>query len=278
MTEKEFRQLVTDLEITQEDKNNINSNIDNIKSLIQPSFNFYKINDILLSIEHKNGFAIHGEKFFEFDMYIEIIDKPFLLAKQVITNDLFNQFVVKFDIQKLNLIKVLSNSIIYTIDNATFKINLCFVNDPTINFDEYNALKQKFMYMAFTDFKLTKNTVQIIKKCKYDLGLTQISDYQILLLLYYGLSENFVTHTYEAYLKEFNHAVDDLLKGTKIDQDDNTYKLLNQKRQAVNRSSYMIVDIAKPEINLVSGADDITIQDFRKLKKAIQKLIDLKTN
>ena len=47
-----------------------------------------------------------------------------------------------------------------------------------------------------------KNTVQILTYYRDLNNLDQISDYVIELLLYYGLSENFTKHTYEAYLKE----------------------------------------------------------------------------
>ena len=95
-------------------------------------------------------------------------------------------------------------------------------------------------------------------------------------LLYYGLSENFTKHTYELYLKEFVHAIDDLIKGVKIDQDNETYRKLNMERINLPKKQYMIIDVTDPKTNLVSGIGEAYIQDLRKLKKIILKLLEVK--
>ena len=106
--------------------------------------------------------------------------------------------------------------------------------------------------------------------------LDQISDYVIELLLYYGLSENFTKHTYEAYLKEFVHAVDDFTKGIKIDQDDETYRNLKVERVNLPKQPYMIIDIANPYINLTNKIGEAYLSELKKLKKIILKTLKAK--
>ena len=125
-------------------------------------------------------------------------------------------------------------------------------------------------------FNLFKNTIQLITYYRDINNLDSISTYVIESLLYYGLSENFTRHTYELYLKEFIHAIDDLSKGVKIDQDNETYRKLNIERINLPKKQYMVIDVTDPKTNLVSGIGEAYLTDLRKLKKIILKLLEIK--
>jgi hypothetical protein len=81
---------------------------------------------------------------------------------------------------------------------------------------------------------------------------------------------------YEAYLKEFVHAVDDFTKGIKIDQDDETYRNLKVERVNLPKQPYMIIDIANPYINLTNKIGEAYLSELKKFKKIILKTLEAK--
>ena len=150
------------------------------------------------------------------------------------------------------------------------------LNYQTKNFIKTDELRWAFVNLAGSEFNLFKNTIQLLTYYRDQNSLTQITDYVIELLLYYGLSENFTKHTYEAYLKEFVHAIDDFTKGVKIDQDDQTYRNLKVEKLTSPKQPYMIVDIANPIINLTNKIGEAYLSELKKFKKIILKIIEIK--
>ena len=282
MTEKEFRKLVTDLEFTKEDKEEVALFINNLETSLKENIKDLKIKNINKVGNLAATTIYHGSKTLEL---MVVFEKPlinsFPLMNQAAINAVWNFLVFNYNLDKVNLISInnQTNSINYTYNNYNINLSIRFeeeLNFQTSFFIKEDELRNAFVNLAGSEFNLFKNTVQILTYYRDLNNLDQISDYVIELLLYYGLSENFTKHTYEAYLKEFVHAVDDFTKGIKIDQDDETYRNLKVERVNTPKQPYMIIDIANPIINLTNKIGEAYLSELKKLKKIILKTLESK--
>lgn len=284
MTEKDFRKLVTDLELTKADKEMVQSFIDSLKQKLDEHIKYLKVSSITCGNNMVSGIYYHGSKNLEL---IVVFEKPdvdsFPLMNQVAINELWNFLIFNYKLEKMNQISFdeQANAIVVDIKDMTITINIRFEQELNYQTDfglEQDKVRQRFINMANSEFNLFKNTMQLVSYLKDQNDLNGISDYQLELLLYYGLSENFTKHSYEVYLKELTHAIDDLLKGIRIDQDDTTYRNLNLSRGPNIKNDYTIIDIANPKINLCSTMKEAGANEFKKLKKIILKFITPKSN
>lgn len=282
MTEKDFRKLVTDLEFTKEDKEEVALFINNLETSLKENIKDLKIKKINKAGNLAATTIYHGSKTLEL---MVVFEKPlinsFPLMNQAAINAVWNFLVFNYNLDKVNLISInhQTNSINYTYNNYNINLSIRFseeLNYQTSFFIKEDELRNAFVNLAGSEFNLFKNTVQILTYYRDLNNLDQISDYVIELLLYYGLSENFTKHTYEAYLKEFVHAVDDFTKGIKIDQDDETYRNLKVERVNLPKQPYMIIDIANPYINLTNKIGEAYLSELKKLKKIILKTLEAK--
>ena len=95
------------------------------------------------------------------------------------------------------------------------------------------------------------------------------------MLLYYSLNEYFKDNHYETYLNAFIRGIDDFLKQKKICVSNDILKKLEVTVEtATPHKGYAIIDPTDESVNLVSGITEIKLNDYRKLKKAISKVID----
>ncbi|MBP3504311.1 MAG: hypothetical protein J6K18_04210 [Bacilli bacterium] len=282
MTEKDFRKLVTDLEFTKEDKEEVALFINNLETSLKENIKELKIKKINKAGNLAATTIYHGSKTLEL---MVVFEKPlinsFPLMNQAAINAVWNFLVFNYNLDKVNLISInnQTNSINYTYNNYNINLSIRFLDElnyQTSFFIKEDELRNAFVNLAGSEFNLFKNTVQILTYYRDLNNLDQISDYVIELLLYYGLSENFTKHTYEAYLKEFVHAVDDFTKGIKIDQDDETYRNLKVERVNLPKQPYMIIDIANPYINLTNKIGEAYLSELKKFKKIILKILEAK--
>lgn len=280
MTEKDFRKIVTDLELTKTIKEEINEFIIKLENDFKNNIKNLEVLEIKKSGTYATGTMYNGSKYLNL---IVVFKKPHInsypLMNQAALNALWNHLVFNYNLEKINQIAVSeqTNSIVVCIDKYILTLDIRF--EETLNYQvnfflEQDEKRNTFVNLAGTDFNLFKNTIQLITYYKDEANIQSITDYMIELLLYYGLSVNFTKHTYELYLKEFVHAIEDLIKGIKIDQDDDTYRRLNIERINQPKKPYMLVDIANQKVNLVNGIGEAGLNDFRKLKKIILKLIE----
>ena len=282
MTEKDFRKIVTDLELTKTDKELITTFITNLTNKLSGSLKNFKIVEIKKALSLADGTIYHGSK--NLDLML-VVDMPSInsypLMNQAILNEVWNFFVFEYKLEKNNQIQIDYNLNSIKVNLEQFNINLLIRFNEVLNYQTNfyiatDELKTTFINIAANEFNLFKNTIQLITYYRDINNLESISTYVIESLLYYGLSENFTKHTYELYLKEFVHAIDDLVKGVKIDQDNETYRKLSIERINLPKKQYMIIDVTDPKTNLVNGIGEAYLSDLRKLKKIILKLLEVK--
>jgi hypothetical protein len=282
MTEKDFRKVVTDLELTKLDKEEINNFIYSLENDLKSKLHYMKVNSLKKAGNLATSTIYSGCKNLDLMLVLETpVLNSFPLMNQAAINEVWNYLVFEHNLDKNNQISLdsSSNSIKVILKNYTLNILIRFkdtLNYQTNHFINIDDLRVSFINLASSEFNLFKNTIQLLTYYRDINNLEQITDYVISLLLYYGLSENFTKHTYELYLKEFVHAIDDFSKGIKIEQDDETYRNLNVEKVNIPKKQYMIIDVADPKVNITNNVGEAYIQELRKFKKIILKLLEAK--
>ena len=282
MTEKDFRKIVTSLELTKTDKEEINNFINTLEEKLKQKLSNLNVLSLNKAGTLYTNTLYHGSKNLELML---VLDTPkinsYPLMNQAALNSLWNFFVFEYELDKINQISInnQTNSIDVVLPNYNLNILVRFnesLNYQTTNFIKNDEIRWAFVNLAGSEFNLYKNTIQLLTYYRDVYNLNQIDNYVIELLLYYGLSENFTKHTYEAYLKEFVHAIDDFTKGIKIDQDDETYRNLKVEKVNISKQPYMIIDISNPSVNLTSKIGEAYLTELKKFKKIILKTLEAK--
>lgn len=282
MTEKDFRKIVTSLELTKTDKEEINTFINTLEEKLKQKLSNLNVLNLNKAGALYTNTLCHGSKNLELML---VLDTPkinsYPLMNQAALNSLWNFFVFEYELDKINQISInnQTNSIDVVLPNYNLNILVRFnesLNYQTTNFIKNDEIRWAFVNLAGSEFNLYKNTIQLLTYYRDVYNLNQIDNYVIELLLYYGLSENFTKHTYEAYLKEFVHAIDDFTKGIKIDQDDETYRNLKIEKVNISKQPYMIIDISNPSVNLTSKIGEAYLTELKKFKKIILKTLEAK--
>lgn len=282
MTEKDFRKIVTSLELTKTDKEEINNFINTLEEKLKQKLTNLNVLSLNKAGTLYTNTLYHGSKNLELML---VLDTPkinsYPLMNQAALNFLWNFFVFEYELDKINQISInnQTNSIDVVLPNYNLNILVRFnesLNYQTDNFIKNDEIRWAFVNLAGSEFNLYKNTIQLLTYYRDAYNLNQIDNYVIELLLYYGLSENFTKHTYEAYLKEFVHGIDDFTKGIKIDQDDETYRNLKIEKVNISKQPYMIIDISNPSINLTSKIGEAYLTELKKFKKIILKTLEAK--
>ena len=282
MTEKEFRKLVTDLEMPRAFKDEVTKNLelikDNIPSMLKEAvlLDICKIGSIARSTMLNTEDSVDLMVVYKYSS-----SKSFKLVNQLIINALINTVAYLFeeikkpsDIefnQSLNVVSFNISDIWYNIYVRYEKENM-----EDIEFTNYKEISKHSLFTEFAnrDYTYFKNTVAIIKYFRNEQKIN-ISGHILEVLLYYSLNEYFKDNHYETYLNAFIRGIDDFLKQKKICVSNDILKKLEVTVEtATPHKGYAIIDPTDESVNLVSGITEIKLNDYRKLKKAISKVID----
>lgn len=282
MTEKDFRKLVTDLETSTEEKLHLASLISNFNEILASSLS----DKFTLVNVAKGGSLAKGVMLTDNDSIDILItikvnnDKPFAIMNQALLNEIENIMIYNFDeIIKPSDIEKLPNRNIIRLKVKNYIVNLLIRYVDTPLFNIINDEKQiAFTELCNRDYTYFRNALMIIKYYR-DSQQIAISGYILEILLYYSLNEYFNGNRYESYLYGFMRALDDFVNGKKIDVSSDIYQKLEiVKKDVTYKKGYIIVDFTNQDINLTQDVNDVTINDYRKLKKALAKLVDTISN
>lgn len=286
MTEKEFRKLVSEQEVSKVRKEQILNNINLIKVILS-SNKYFTLVDIIKSGSIMKNTMISSSNIIDVVVVVNSdINKCFSLINKIIVNEIINAIIFNIDdIQKLSDIKYDDdkNLISFKLDNDVFNLIIYYPNNSTIVDLPENYLldkeekRNKFVEIANRDYTYFRNTIQIIKYYRDEQKLNQISGYLLEVLLYYSLREYCFDTRYEDYLNAFLKGLDDFILGKKIEVYDKMYQELGVEKQDVAKKGFTVIDVATGVINLSDEVNEIKIGDYRKLKKALSKLVDTKT-
>lgn len=287
MTEKEFRKLVSEQEVTKIQKEKIQEKFDHIKNILDKHQNYYKLVDYFKAGSFAKGTMLNSNNSYDMAVVVEpAVKKVFSLTNKVITNEIINAIIYEIpEITKYSDIKFdeSKNVITFKLDEDTINIIVYYkdingIEDlPTIYLSENEKKRIQFVELANRDYTYFRNTVQIIKYYRDEQKVNQISGYILEVLLYYSLREYCFDTRYEDYLNAFLKGLDDFIGGKKIEVYDKMYQELNVTKQEIAKKGFMVMDVATGTINLSEDVNEIKIGDYRKLKKAISKLVDTKS-
>ena len=280
MTEKDFRKLVTDLEISSDEKNTLNTLLETVKTVLEehPS-KYFKVVDVKKAGSWAKGTMLNDAE--EVDMMVVVeplSEKPFLLENEVILNALSNIFITNIpSIQKLSDVvrNTSRNSLKIKVDNYNINVHVRYLDE---NYSSILEEKQiEFTEIANRDYTYFRNVLKVIKYYKEEANI-HISGCILEIILYYALNEYFKDNRYEDYLNNFTRALDDFMKGKKIEVSHDVYEKLEIDPTNDVKRNYMVLDVANPNNNLTDTVNEISLGEYRKLKKVLSKLIDTRVN
>lgn len=282
MTEKEFRKLVTDLEMPRAFKDEVTKNLELIKESIPSMLKEAKLLDICKIGSIARSTMLNNESSVDLMVVYKYSSlKSFKLVNQLIINALVNTVSYLFEeIKKPSDVEINHslNVVSFNISDIWYNIYVRYEkeNIEDIEFTNYKEITKHALFteLANRDYTYFKNTVAIIKHFRNEQKLN-ISGHILEVLLYYSLNEYFKDNHYETYLNAFVRGIDDFLKQKKICvSTDILEKLEVTVETATPHKGYAIIDPTDESVNLVAGITEIKLNDYRKLKKAISKVID----
>ena len=208
------------------------------------------------------------------------LNKPnsFVLDNYYVLNAIENIIIAEYpSITKLSNIdrNLQFNTISFKENDFTIYLQIRYLNDFFQITDEEKRIN--FVEIANKDYTYFRNTIKIIKYYR-DEQKINISGYILEIMLYYSLNEYFKDNRYEDYLNGFIKTIDELIKGNKIEVSKDVYQKLNVDSNTNVKKTYMVLDVANPNNNLTDNINDLSIGEYRKLKKVLSKLIDNKNS
>lgn len=278
MTEKEFRRLVTDLEILSEERLELEKSLEFVKELLTKNLSKYiNVIDVKKGGAWAKGTMLNDTDEIDILVLVESkLDKPFVLKNEAVLNEIINAFIYEAcDILKLSDISKNTqlNIVSIKLSKCIINLHIKYQNEQYLINDVDKQIQ--FVEIANRDYTYFRNAVKIIKYYK-ETQKINVSGYIIEILLYYSLTEYFKDNRYESYLGYFIRAIDDFIKGKIIQVTPDIYEKLEVSPIYDNKKKYMILDVSNPKNNLVEGISEININEYRKLKKVLSKLADTK--
>lgn len=282
MTEKDFRKLVTDLEISKEEK----EKLQNILQTLETTLSSNLSKNITLVNVLKGGAWAKGLMMTdtdEIDVLVVLksnLDKDFNLINNACLNEIENILIYEYqDIIKISDIERNTNRNIIKVKLSNMIVNLMIRYDDelTNKFSVKKDLLQiEFTELANRDYTYFRNAMLIIKYYRDEANI-KISGYLLEILLYYSLNEYFNTNRYESYLYGFIRSIDDFCNYKKIEVSSDIYQKLNIIPQTQTyKKGFVIVDIVD-QTNAASEVTEVSIKEFRNLKKTLSKFVDSMT-
>lgn len=286
MTEKEFRKLVSDVEVSRHQKDEMGEIIDTIHHILSDNNNLhYDIVNIYRGGSLAKGTMLNSS--FDLDIILVVkptINKTFGLVNKLVLNEIFNAIVINVNnINKVSDLACENNILSFKYNNYNIKL-LVKYNDESIEdlphslLERIEQIRYRFVEIANRDYTYFKNTIQIIKYYRDEQKITSISGTILEVILYYALKEYCFALRYEDYLNAFVRGLDDFIMGKKIEVPISMYNELGIIPNTDVKKNYSVIDPGTGSINLTSDITEIKLGDYRKLKKAIAKLVDTKSS
>lgn len=280
MTEKDFRKLVTDLEVLSDEKNKINEKIETLeKNLKDKTDEYYKVLEVKKIGSFAKGTLLNDTDEIDVAAVVKINNvRTFVIDNYYILNSIENIIISSYsDITKISNITRNQQRNVITFISSNFKLNvyICYT-EGLHNIDIYTK-QIEFVEIANRDYTYFRNALKIIKYYR-DINKINISGYILEIMLYYSLNEYFRDNRYETYLNGFIKTIDEFSKGNKIQVSKDIYEKLKIDPKNNVKRPYMVLDLTNPNNNLTDNVNDVNIAEYRKLKKAISKIITSSQN
>ena len=261
MTEKEFRKIVFETELSSEKKKSFLEKVDYLSTTIENSLPTY-LKYVKLSKQKalRNGLVLNGENQVSLNLLIDVEEKYQDISKVLIMNVVHNNLLLNLN---CNIVRNSDSFEITYPDNQIIELDIN-KQEPSINIAE----------ILNNDYPLFKNTIRILKYYLKEQNIDIISDDVLINLLGYSLINHLVDYRYEGYIHAFSKGLDDFLKGLYIDLNDKYYEKYNLTKSYLNKANYTIINFENG-FNLTYNISVTDLNEYRKLKKEIQKLVSI---
>jgi hypothetical protein len=296
MTEKEFRALAGELELSKNEREQLDSKYKTLNNLIR---NNLPGNVKVAAFELGGSFAkdtiLPGRK--ELDIVVVLSPKNqhfyyTVLAKANMNqiencllynlfsnkkyegNDLEKRFIrdyerntlkIKFDddIKVDFLVKFNASDLIKTSKNADIE-----------NFYlERDQQQLNFIAKAKEEYSLYRNVVKMLKKFRDEKELYSIKSYLLEVLLYDSLSKRKLNNCYMDYFKAVVGGLDRFISGQTIEVTEEMYKYLGTQGEVNTSDKYRVIDVANKSNNVAKHVNATNIEEFKTLRNHINSLI-----
>lgn len=285
MTEKEFRKLVSDVEVSRDKKEQIQTMIDSLNQKLTHAFKHFDI------VSFRRGGSLNKQTMLntskEYDIIMTVkpkINKIFSLTNKVVLYETIASLISEEKaITKLSDITSFEekNEITIKLNDEIINIyvfyDVLLVDMPVHFFSDVEEKREKFVDLANKEYTYFKNTIQIIKFYRDEKKLQGITGLMIEVILYYALKEYCFDIRYEDYINAFLKGLDDFIMGKKIEINDSMYEALETSKKEIIKRPFTIIDVGCPSLNLAEEVTEIKIGEFRKLRKTLGKLVETKS-
>ena len=110
MTEKDYRKIVTELELTKEDKENIDLIISQLLDNLKNNCRHFEIKQVCKGFSLASSLTSHNMKELDLMVIIKQCEKEnYLLMNQVVINEIWNDIIFKYNLEKSSQIVIDDN-------------------------------------------------------------------------------------------------------------------------------------------------------------------------
>ena len=166
MTEKEFRRLVTDLEIQSDERQKLNEYMDLVNNILtQAHFNHCQVIELKKAGSWAKGTMLNDTDEIDLMVVIKLSEaKPFVLENEAVLNAITNAFIYNLDtVQKLSDITRNQVRNCITVKMNNFKVNLYVRYEEGEYSLKNDELQIQFTEIANRDYTYFRNSLKIKK-------------------------------------------------------------------------------------------------------------------
>lgn len=267
MTEKEYRKLISDCEITIEQKNSLDFKYSQYNELLQKMKTPFIVKECYKYGIYASQMAINTTNYFDLKL---TIDLDSLINEHLKNSLIINEIIVQV------LLSIPTKS--YELNKN--KVRFEHQDGVVVNLELVESIRDfenitRFIEELNSKYSYFKNVYKVLKHLLSELNIEIINDYTLVILLAYALENYYQGNKYENYMYAFNSALDDLISQKKIELNQE-YQYCTPKLNSLSKG-YIIVDPYN-NLNLAANLNDVNISDIRKLKKKIAKMYEVISN
>ena len=271
MTEKEFKTVINDLELTIDARSKIKNDVINFLEKIKESISndFEVVNSDIIGSMATNLLTKDDN---QIDLVIYINNETNTIRRRIILNALENA------------VYFLNASAIGSIERDQNQKTIMFNNKTGYNYKiwlvenekEYSYLKKWSLLVDNINQKYTifKNTIKLIKHYIKEEELKGIDENIVTVILAYALDRYQTGNKYYQYLDSFVKGLDDFANKKRIVLLDEYLVLNKQELKAPEGVRYEVLNPLDNSINIALDITELKVQDYRKLRKKLVKEIE----
>lgn len=269
MVEKDFRKIITDLELDsllKQERVNLAKIIES--AIVKYLSDQIELTRLLLIGSWAKNTMLKSDPLELLALVNLKKDFDLTLANKLIINEIETALIYGLNLDQIER-NFFSNELKIKI-KPDIDVNL-FIK----GFDDEKEKNLQFVEYANQEYTYFKNTILIIKYASDELKLKLINEEMIEVILYYSLNHYQIDNKYYDYLGAFCKGLEDFFAGRKIEVSNKMYdKLATVEGEILNNSKYQVISCSNKRINLADGINEINIGDYRRLRKKLAKMLE----